>query len=141
MITSTPRGKTWCLEASFANDYQGKKRVSISAKQFCSSLAESRFAGIPPESILEAYFGEPLIAKKERGSGTNVREKHFFRELIAAYRGTIGGKWLETVLKEHKTRILYLPAAIPDDPEKLRDITRRVMNGINSLSLPAHRAS
>ena len=132
------------LGGFFRKDYQGKKRVSISAKQFCSSLAESRFAGISPESILEAYFGEPLIAKKEERQRDERQRETFFRELIAAYRGTIGGKWLETVLKERKKGYYIFRRQYRDDPEKLRDITRRVMNGINSLSLPAigrHRST
>lgn len=125
------------LGGFFRKDYQGKKRVSISAKQFCSCLAESRFAGIPPESILEAYFGEPLIAKKEERQRDERQRETFFRELIAAYKGTIGGKWLEAVLKERKKGYYIFRRKYRDDPEKLRDITRRVMNGINSLSLPA----
>ena len=132
------------LGGFFRKDYQGKKRVSISAKQFCSSLEESRFAGISPESILEAYFGEPLIAKKEERQRDERQRETFFRELIAAYRGTIGGKWLETVLKERKKGYYIFRRQYRDDPEKLRDITRRVMNGINSLSLPAigrHRST
>lgn len=125
------------LGGFFRKDYQGKKRVSISAKQFCSCLAESRFAGIPPESILEAYFGEPLIAKKEERQRDERQRETFFWELIAAYKGTIGGKWLEAVLKERKKGYYIFRRKYRDDPEKLRDITRRVMNGINSLSLPA----
>lgn len=125
------------LGGFFRKDYQGKKRVSISAKQFCSCLAESRFAGIPPESILEAYFGDPLIAKKEERQRDERQRETFFRELIAAYKGTIGGKWLEAVLKERKKGYYIFRRKYRDDPEKLRDITRRVMNGINSLSLPA----
>ena len=125
------------LGGFFRKDYQGKKRVSISAKQFCSCLAESRFAGIPPESILEAYFGEPLIAKKEERQRDERQRETFFRELIAAYKETIGGKWLEAVLKERKKGYYIFRRKYRDDPEKLRDITRRVMNGINSLSLPA----
>lgn len=135
-MTASHKRKNVCLEDSFAKIIR-EKRVSISAKQFCSCLAESRFAGIPPESILEAYFGEPLIAKKEERQRDERQRETFFRELIAAYKGTIGGKWLEAVLKERKKGYYIFRRKYRDDPEKLRDITRRVMNGINSLSLPA----
>ena len=111
--------------------------MSISAKQFCRSLTESRFTGISPESILEAYFGEPLISKKEERQRDKLQRETYFQELASAYRGTIGGNWLETVLKEHKKGYDILRRQYRENPEKLRDITRRVMNGINSLSLPS----
>ncbi len=122
----------------FRKDYQGKKRVRISAEQFRSSLEESRFAGISPENILEAYFGETLITKKEERQRDELQRETFFQELVETYRGTIGGKWLETVLKEHKKGYYIFRRQYRENPENLRNIIRRVMNGIDSLSLPSY---
>ena len=53
------------LEGFFGRSYRNQKSAAISAKAFQKALLETRFAAVSPEMLLEAFYGAPLLGKRE----------------------------------------------------------------------------
>lgn len=53
------------LEGFFGRSYHGQKSITVSSDKFCTVLENSRYKGITPEMLLETYFHEPLMGKKD----------------------------------------------------------------------------
>lgn len=68
------------LEGFLQKNYRGQKSLTISAALLQKSLESSRFAGLDWEQILEAYFGEPLVGKKELDRRMRQEREEFFRK-------------------------------------------------------------
>ena len=54
------------LEGFFGKSFHGQKSVTVSAEKFRQALKASRYKDIPPECLLENFFGEPLLGKQEQ---------------------------------------------------------------------------
>lgn len=65
ILTNLSQEEKRQLSGFLQKDYMENKTVSISVKKLEKSLKESRFSGIALENLLEIYFGEKLIVKKE----------------------------------------------------------------------------
>ena len=76
------------LEGFFAKSFHGKKSVSISATRFSDALADSRFAQVVPERLLELYFGQKPIAKRTQQQIRDQLREKIVTELLNTYRGT-----------------------------------------------------
>ncbi|GAB3798019.1 TIGR02679 family protein [Virgibacillus kimchii] len=62
-----------------------RKKGKISLEQFERQLQFTRFEGIGLKELLETYFGETLISKKEMKSRKDSEQKVFFDELEAGF--------------------------------------------------------
>ncbi len=76
------------LEGFFAKNYHGRKAVRITAEQFSQALAQSRFAGVDPERLLELYFGWPLRSKSEEQRIWQSQREEILHRLQMKYQGT-----------------------------------------------------
>ncbi|MBQ7433245.1 MAG: DUF2399 domain-containing protein [Lachnospiraceae bacterium] len=85
------------LEGFFQKNYHGQKSVSISAARFQKALAESRFGGLQPKDLLELYFQEELIGKKEQREREANAWKQVLCEVQTRYAGTPAADWLADV--------------------------------------------
>ena len=65
------------LEGFFAKSYHGKKSVTVSAERFSQALLSSRFSNMTPEHLLELYFREKLVGKKEERQLEEQKKDHF----------------------------------------------------------------
>ena len=60
------------MEGFFGKSFHGQKSVSVSAEKFRQALEASRYKDITPECLMESFFGEPLLGKRE---GRFLREQ------------------------------------------------------------------
>ena len=76
------------LEGFFGKSFHGKKSASISAERFSKALALSRFSEMEPVRILELFFQEKLIGKREERLAEEQQQEQILEELKEQYRGT-----------------------------------------------------
>ena len=63
-------------------NYAGKRIVTISASALTHALADSRFAALTWEEILQAYFGRPLVSKSRQKQRECLRTQDEGRVLL-----------------------------------------------------------
>lgn len=85
ILTNLSQEEKRQLSGFLQKDYMENKTVSISVKKLEKSLKESRFSGIALENLLEIYFGEKLIVKKEEREKEAEKQRRFFQNLLEAY--------------------------------------------------------
>lgn len=76
------------LEGFFAKSFHGKKSAVISAERFMQALQNSRFSDLTPEHILELYFQEKLVGKKEERQQKEHKKEIFLEQWKENYQGT-----------------------------------------------------
>ena len=121
------------LGGFFQKDYMGKKVISISAVSMQKALDGSRFQGLEWENILQEYFQEELVAKKEQQRLEEVNRKKYFADIIEQCSGP-GVIWLEKMLAVQGDAYPLLMKQYREQPETFREILVLSINAISQLS-------
>ncbi|MDY4970144.1 MAG: TIGR02679 domain-containing protein [Lachnospiraceae bacterium] len=83
------------LEGFFQKNYHGKKSVSVSASGFEKAFGDSRFGEITPKRLLELYFQEEMVGKKEQKQQETEQWRQIFAKLESRYRQTPAQVWID----------------------------------------------
>ncbi len=134
-LTGLDREEKNQLGGFFQKDYTSNKTISISAKKMEQCLMDSKFSEFTWEIILEAYFKESLIGRKEIERRRSEKRESYFAELLVYFSGHEGRAWLESVLTEQKEGYLLLMQLYKENQENLTDILNHVMQGILELKM------
>lgn len=121
------------LGGFFQKDYAENKAVTVSGKLMEKALGSSRFAGLSWEEILEGYFGEPLVARKDLKQQKERTREMFFRAILDECAENRGKAWLETVLSGHGGGYAMILQQYKENPQKLKDTLQNVLKGIGRL--------
>ena len=100
------------LEGFFGRSYHGQKSITVSSDKFCTVLENSRYKGITPEMLLETYFHEPLMGKKDELQIKEQKRKKMMQHLKEKCNGTPAQEQLEYFYQ-------MLKGASKDDLEEL----------------------
>ena len=65
-----------------------EKSVTVSAERFSQALLSSRFSNMTPEHLLELYFREKLVGKKEERQLEEQKKDRFLQHWKEKYQGT-----------------------------------------------------
>lgn len=114
-------------------DYVGKKTVSISAAAMEKALENSRFAGLEWEDILQSYFQEEMVGKKEQRLQENTRRELFFTGITAADPTNPGALWLAEALQKKGEGYRLLMEQYRKQPGKLEENLSLLMAAIPRL--------
>lgn len=128
------------LGGFFQKDFERKKTVSISAAAMEKALERSRFSGLKWETVLQNYFQEELVGKKEQRQQENALREQFFEKVIAVYPGNPGSAWLREVLSTKGEGYLLLMKQYGEQPGKLRENLTLLMQAIPRLPFLADEA-
>ncbi|MCD8118863.1 MAG: TIGR02679 domain-containing protein [Lachnospiraceae bacterium] len=90
------------LEGFLLRNYHGKRSATVRADQFREALCGSRFGKISPEEVLQLYFGEELIGKKERERTLQQGRMAIFERAKERFAGTMAAMWIEAVRESHE---------------------------------------
>lgn len=121
------------LGGFFQKDFERKKTVSISAAAMEKALEKSRFSGLKWETVLQNYFQEELVGKKEQRQQENALREQFFERIIAVYPRNPGCVWLREVLGTKGEGYLLLMKQYGEQPGKLRENLLLLMQAIPRL--------
>ncbi len=125
------------LGGFFQKDYEGQKTVTISAAAMEKALEASRFAGLRWEDILEGYFGEELVGRKEQRQQENAEREGFFARIMEIDPKNPGSLWLGQVLQDKGEGYLLLMKHYREQPEKLRGNLLLLLQAIPRLPVLA----
>lgn len=116
-----------------AKDFIGRQDVRITAAQMEKALKSTRFAELEWQEILEQYFGKTLVTKKADLAAKRTEKETFFEDLLAPYRGTDAGTWLESVLELRTAGYGMILKHYRENPLQLKERLQRVLQAGNRL--------
>ena len=75
------------LEGFFGKSFHGQKSVTVSAEKFRQALKASCYKDIPPECLLENFFGGPLLGKQEQKLLREQEKEKIWQKFLKDYKG------------------------------------------------------
>lgn len=123
------------LGGFLGKDFAEQKSVTVSAAAMEKALADSRFSGITWEELLNRYFGESMVSRKEREKRQEREQRLFFERILKEQTEKPGGRWLEQTLAEHAQGYSFLLQQYREAPEQLEKLLQTVLHSICELPL------
>ncbi len=120
------------LGAFFKQDLIGEEEARFSMKQFVKILGQTRFAGLDPVSILEAYAGKPLLTHQEKQRYFQEGKERVWEELMATFPYPHCKEWLEHI-KNKGVGSGVAHGYYSKDPEGFKEDMRNVLKALSSL--------
>lgn len=116
-------------------DYNDNKTITLSMTALQKALEESRFSDFTWEEIVEQYFGEPLLVKKELEQSKAEQKEDFFQMIKEEYAGVRGKQWFETVIENKNIASGYqlLQQQYKKDKEELGSTLQNFFYAIEQL--------
>ncbi|OPJ60964.1 TIGR02679 domain-containing protein [Clostridium oryzae] len=121
------------LTGLFRKDCSGKG-ISFKVDKFINALQETRFEGVDFERVLQGYFGEKLISKKEEKFEYEQQKNAYFNEIASAFQHTRAEKWFRYVLETKESGYRILNQKYDEDKRSLKDNLYKVCRAYNYLS-------
>lgn len=91
------------LEGFFGKSFHGQASVTVSAEKFRQALEASRYKDITPEYLLEIFFGEPLLGKREKKHLREQEKEQIWQQFLKDYKGTeteLAAELLRNIVKD-----------------------------------------
>lgn len=110
-----------------------KDSVSIKTEKFQDALKDTPFNGISLIDVLNEYFGEEIITKRDEKSIYEKEKEDFFRDIMDKVKDTKACEWLKYVLESKKNAYNTISQRYAIDRESLRYDLYLVLDGINNL--------
>ena len=98
------------LEGFLQKNYQRKRKAMVSARQFSRALAESRFAAVAPEQILQQRFGTLPISRREQQERMQQAWTDFWKKLQQSSKDLLVQQWVADILGEQPAGKDFYPA-------------------------------
>ena len=116
-------------------DYTENKTVSVSAASLEKALKSSRFARLDWEEILEAYYGEALVGKKEQKLFETKRCEDFWGSILESCANDSASEFLREVLMQKKEGYLFLIQQYKEDKEELKKLLKNFTEAVTALAV------
>ncbi len=109
------------LEGFLQRNYHGKSSASVSAELFAKALAGSRFSSVTPMRLLELYFQEPVVGKREIQDSYRTQWEKMLCEVEehAESAGSLAVRWLQYKREEFSSVRQLDESRIHDTEEEL----------------------
>lgn len=122
-------------------NYRGNKTITVSAATFQQAIDDSRFAGLLLEDILTAYFGSPLVGKREQARQEEEEQNRFFEALCRKWEqsGSYGKlpdhavSWLRQILDGRQEGYRIVMQQYREDREQLAVMLRHLFKASERL--------
>ncbi len=110
-----------------------KNSVSISVNKFEEALKGTPFQGLDFPQILETYFEEDIITKKEKIKIYEEDKMKFFHEILNEFTGTKGYQWIKYTINSKKNGYRIISQGYDRDREKFKKDLIITIEAINNL--------
>lgn len=121
------------LTGFFRKDYN-KKSAAFKVDKFISALGSTKFQGVPFDRVLELYFGERLISKKEENMRYGAEKEAYFMDLADRFKNTRAENWMKASYISRKNAYRVVSLKYDEDKELLRKNLIYVCRAYNALS-------
>lgn len=123
------------LEGFFRKNYHGQKSISISAVMFEKALRDSRFSAFSPREVLELFYQEEMVGKREREKEKEQERKQVFAEVCREYeRNGPAAEWLMHLRDGQKEERAYLLKRYREADEDIEELRRLLKLGAGGMS-------
>lgn len=133
VLTNLKEEEKDALTGFFRKNYN-KKNASFKIDTFVKALECTRFAGVDFSKVLEGYFGEKLLSKKEEKAIYESEKQAYFNSIIMDFRDTRAEKWLQHIFETKENAYRILSQRYDEDRENLTEILTNVCTAYNGLS-------
>lgn len=121
------------LSGLMKKDYSKNKSININLRILQERIDNSRFFGACLKEIIEEYFNEEILTKKETKQDYEEGIEHFFNEILNINKDTEIYEYLKEII-ENKNDIYYnLKKHYNKNKNELKKAIIAVCNGINNL--------
>lgn len=121
------------LAGFLKKDFAGCDKVAVSYTAMEKALAKSRYSNLSWEEILTAYFGEPLLVKKQERERANEERRAFWKEAISKCQDAATSEWLTSVLEQREGGYRLLDAKYRQDRGGLLDFLEKLFYAFANL--------
>lgn len=101
-------------------DYN-KKSISISTDKFKDALNGTRFEGADFYKVLELYFGESILTKKDEQQSYIEKREEFFKDIQSSVEGVFLQSWFKYVFDTKKNAYNVLIKKYEEDKSQLKE--------------------
>lgn len=122
------------LEGFFQRSYHGQKSASISAIKFEKALQESRFSVFTPQEVLEMYFKEPMISKREAQEEEQKQWMQMLSEVRTCCIGTLAEDWIAALERKQGNSYVYLRKHYRESGSCIQEVKKMVSLGIKIIN-------
>jgi uncharacterized protein (TIGR02679 family) len=126
------------LTGLFRKDYN-KKSTSFKVENFISALDYTKFQGISFNKVIELYFGEKLVSKKEQNQLYEEEKQAYFLQIANNFKNTKAENWILQMLISKKNAFRIVSLKYDEDKELLRKNLMYVCNAYNNLNFNKER--
>lgn len=133
VLTGLTQEEKMQLGGFLQKDYAGNQTVSLSMAMLQKALESSRFAGSTWEEIIENYFGEPLIVKKEVEQNKIQKRQQYFEKILQNDTGERGRAWFAQMLEDRTPGYQILIQQYNQDPDALKKMLRELFWAVEQL--------
>lgn len=94
VLRSVSQEELETLEGFFGKSFHGQKSITISAEKFGKALGDSRFGAVEPVQLLELFFGERMVGRREEIEAGERRRREILEQATVRYAATAAADWL-----------------------------------------------
>ena len=133
VISNPSKEEKQVLSGLMKKDYSKNKNISINVKVLEKRIKESKFSGANLKEIIEEYFSEDIITKKESNNNYEIELEDFFEQILNKNINTQMYPYLEEIIKNKNDIYYNLKKHYNKDKEKLKTAILNACEGINNL--------
>lgn len=126
------------LTGLFRKDYN-KKSATFKVENFLAALACTKFQGVSFDKVIELYFGEKLISKKEKNQWEEEEKLTYFLQIAEEFKATRAENWIIYFLKSKKNAYKIANLKYYENREKLKENLSYVCIAYNALSFDKNK--
>lgn len=98
-------------------DFFGKKRISLSYQTIEKALQRSRFSAFDFQTILETYYQNRLVGRKEQKKQEELKRQKGFERLLKKAKNDSESEWLRECQKAKNKDYKYLCNMLGEDEQ------------------------
>lgn len=133
IINNPDKAEKQALSGLMKKDFSKNKSISINLKKLQERIDESKFAGANIKEIIDEYFKEEILTKKENKKSYETELLKFFEEILTQNKGTTIYKYIKQIITS-KNEIYYnLKKYYNKDKLYLKVSLINACKGINNL--------
>ncbi len=121
------------LSGFLQRDCGGTKTVTVSASALEKALSKSRFSELKWERILQEYFRQELVGKKEQQQKETEKREQFFTTMIGMAPENPGSLWLAETLQNQTEGYQLLQKQYRQQTEQLSEVLTQFLKAVPYL--------
>lgn len=119
--------------SGYLKDNYYKDFATIKIEKFQNALEDTPFKGLDLIDVLNEYFGEQIITKKESQSIFEREREEFYQDILNQIKGEIAFSWLKNVLLNKSNPYSLLSRRYDTNKDKLKGNLILVSQALNNL--------